>query len=97
MAFAGRFGYHPNLGVKNLDVNATVALGYYYFAAQTKYTGDWGHIGKTDPTNYSTFYYGFSVGAKYFFTKNIQKTENVIESHSFSPGCLLLKTHKNFL
>ena len=71
MAFGARLGYHPDFGVKNLDTYAALALGYYLFGAEAEYTGNWGIIAKTEPAKYDTFYYGFNLGARYFFTGNI--------------------------
>jgi hypothetical protein len=66
-AFGARLAYHPNFEVKNLDAYATFALGYYLYGAETKYTGEW--LGaKTKPANRDTFYFGFNLGARYFFT-----------------------------
>jgi hypothetical protein len=67
IAIAGRLGYHPDLGVKNLDVYADIALGYYIYTAKAEYTGNWGAASKPDPTSYSTFYWGGNLGARYFF------------------------------
>jgi hypothetical protein len=71
IAMAGRFGYHPDFEVDNLDVYATIALGYYIYTARTEYTGNWGGITQTPASSYSRFYYGLNVGARYFFTGNI--------------------------
>jgi len=72
MAFGGRVGYHPNFGVKNLDPYANLTLGYYLFTAKAEYTGDWGSsVVKTDPVDYSTFFFSANIGARYFFTPNI--------------------------
>jgi hypothetical protein len=67
-AFGARLAYHPNLGVKNLDAYTTFALGYYLYGAKAEYTGEWGAISQPSPKNYDTFYYGFNLGARYFFT-----------------------------
>jgi hypothetical protein len=68
IAFAARVGYHPDFGVKNLDIYAALALGYYIYTAKAEYTGDWSLYGpKTDPTSYSRFYFGINLGARYFF------------------------------
>jgi hypothetical protein len=67
IAIAGRFGYHPNLGVKNLDVYADIALGYYIFSGKAEYSGSWGTIQRTSPNDYSQFYWGLNLGARYFF------------------------------
>jgi hypothetical protein len=68
-AFGARLAYHPNFEVKNLDAYATLALGYYLYGAKAKYTGEGGE--RTSPRNYDTFYYGFNLGARYFFASNI--------------------------
>jgi hypothetical protein len=72
LAIAGRFGYHPDLGVKNLNVSATLALGYYLYTGKATYN-DWPATGalKPDPDNYSQLYLGINFGARYFFTNNI--------------------------
>jgi hypothetical protein len=61
-AFGARLGYHPNLGVKNLDVNAALGLGYYLYTGKSEYTGS------GVKTDYSRFYFGLNIGARYFFT-----------------------------
>jgi len=63
IAIAGRFGYHPNFGVKNLDVYANLSLGYYIFTVEykTRYNS-W----KADA---SAFYLGINLGARYFFNE----------------------------
>jgi hypothetical protein len=66
-AFGARLAYHPNFEVKNLDAYATFALGYYLYGATTKYTGEW-LVSKSKPANYDTIYFGFNLGARYFFT-----------------------------
>ena len=71
MAFGGRFGYHPNFGVKNLDVYASIALGYYLFTGKGNYPRDWGNYPKPAIAEYSTFLFAGNIGARYFFTKNI--------------------------
>jgi hypothetical protein len=71
LALAGRFGYHPDLGVKNLDVSATIALGYYFYTGKARHNSSLPPgTSKTDPDNYSRLYLGFNLGARYFFTKN---------------------------
>jgi hypothetical protein len=60
MVFAGRLGYHPDFGFKNLDTYANFSLGYYIFTADV-----------SGATSYSTFYYGFNVGGRKFFTNNL--------------------------
>jgi hypothetical protein len=52
-----RVGYHPDLGIKNLDVYANLEFGFNYNNA-----GAGSHI--------PVFYCG-NIGARYFLTKNI--------------------------
>ncbi|MDR3123678.1 MAG: hypothetical protein LBU16_07875 [Treponema sp.] len=69
IVIAGRFGYHPNLGVKNLDVYAGTALGYYIYSREGE--GNWtGSTPKPDD-DYSRPYWGLNLGARYAFTGNI--------------------------
>jgi hypothetical protein len=72
IAIAGRFGYHPNLGVKNLDVYTDIALGYYIYSGKAEYSGYWAAgTPKPDPTDYSRFFWGLNFGARYFFANAI--------------------------
>jgi hypothetical protein len=67
----GRFGYHPDLGVKNLDIYALAKIGLGVGLAK----GDKTKIG---------FGYGFGVGARYFFTGSIGVfSELGFDSYSF--------------
>jgi hypothetical protein len=68
IAMAGRFGYHPDLGVKNLDVSANIALGYYLYTGKATY--DSGATATGDPDNYNRLYMGFNLGGRFFFTNN---------------------------
>jgi hypothetical protein len=70
IAIAGRFGYHPDFGVKNLDVYANIGLGYYIYTGKADYPSNFGGY-KYDPDNLSTPYFDFDIGAHYFFTNNI--------------------------
>jgi hypothetical protein len=70
-AFGARLAYHPNFGVKNLDVYTTFALGYYLYGGKAEYKGTWGALAKPSPDKYDRFYYGFNLGARYFFTPAI--------------------------
>jgi hypothetical protein len=70
IAIAGRFGYHPDLGVKNLAISVNIALGYYIYNAKATYGGEWSG-NKPDPDDYSRLYLGFNLGARYFFTNHI--------------------------
>jgi hypothetical protein len=72
LVFGARFGYHPNLGVKNLDVAANALLGYYYLNRATEYHGDYYLSNpKPDPKGDSELLFGVNVDVRYFFTKNI--------------------------
>ena len=62
--------YHFNF-VKNLDAYLGLTLGYVINSGKAEYTGDWGTMGKTEPTNFSYFLWGGNLGARYFFTNNI--------------------------
>ena len=53
----GRLGYHPNLGVENLDVYALLKLGFAFGEA-----GNENRIG---------FGLGIGIGARYFFMYNL--------------------------
>jgi hypothetical protein len=68
MAFGGRFGYHPDLGVKNLNVYAVAGLGWYLYKGA--FSGKAGYSGYTD-VDRSTFYFSADAGVRYFFTNNI--------------------------
>jgi hypothetical protein len=70
IAIAGRFGYHPDLGVKNLNISANIALGYYIYNAKAAYADTWSGD-KPNPDDYSRLYLSFNLGARYFFTNNI--------------------------
>jgi len=66
LAFGGRAAWHIDLGVKNLDLYAGVALGYML----DSWTRSWpGWTDYKDSLGY--FYWGGFVGVKYFFTNNI--------------------------
>jgi hypothetical protein len=67
IAIAGRFGYHPDLGVKNLNIFINLALGYYLYNATATYAGSY----QPDHEDYSRLYLGLNLGARYFFTNNI--------------------------
>jgi hypothetical protein len=71
IAIAGRFAYHPNFEVENLDVYAVAAMGYYIYTGKGEYHGDWGTVYRSDPYDYSEFFFGINAGARYFFTNNI--------------------------
>jgi hypothetical protein len=78
-AFGARFGYHPDLGVKNLDVYANAGLGLYIRSwkgeGKPRNSGldtsglDIPHINEDDSETNVTF--SLTVGGRYFFTNNI--------------------------
>jgi hypothetical protein len=68
-AFGGRFGYHPDLGVKNLNVYAVGGLGWYIFKGVYESKGGYSYP-YTDE-DYSTFYFSADIGVRYFFTNNV--------------------------
>jgi hypothetical protein len=59
-----RVGYHPDLGIHNLDVYVATKVGYGlgFWAGEDK---------DDDTTNPAGLAYGFDAGVRYFFTKNI--------------------------
>jgi len=60
----GRFGYHFNWNVKNLDTYAVTTAGYTFYSHTGHYKdyhGDYDRIGD--------FYWGVSIGARYFVSK----------------------------
>jgi hypothetical protein len=63
-AFGGRFAYHPNFEVPNLDTYAVLTLGYYYYS--WKYSNNYG-----PSSNSGSFLWGGAIGARYFFTNNV--------------------------
>jgi hypothetical protein len=72
LAVAGRLGYHPDLGLKHLNIFANIAVGYYSYTGKAKYNkGAWpGGLRKPDPDDSSRLYIVFNLGARLFFTKN---------------------------
>jgi hypothetical protein len=63
IALAGRFGYHPDLGVKNLNAYTNMSLGYYIYNGKSS--------NEYSPASYSRFYWALNLGARYFFTSAI--------------------------
>jgi len=59
--------YHFNFA-KNFDPYIGLTLGYLLWNEEHKYTL-WDQDYKSN-SNFSTFYYGFNLGARYFFTKS---------------------------
>jgi opacity protein-like surface antigen len=82
LAFAGRFGYHPDFSVKNLDVYATAGLGLYILSWKNegKYSEEVPGVTSSSwsiDDSDSEFAFILTVGARYFFTKNIGVFANV--------------------
>ncbi|MDL2229311.1 porin family protein [Treponema sp. OttesenSCG-928-L16] len=61
-AFGGRFGYHFNWGVENLDTYAGVVLGYEMYRTKVEWSGN----DESDSDGY--FLWGVDIGVRYFFT-----------------------------
>jgi hypothetical protein len=70
IAIAGRFGYHPDLGVKNLGVYADIGLGYYIYSGKAEYSSGYGGA-RIDTFDHDQFLWIFNLGANYFFTNTI--------------------------
>jgi hypothetical protein len=70
IGFGARGAYHFNF-VKNLDTYAGLTLGYVIQSADVKYGSYYDSVPKTSYDGNSFFLYGFNIGARYFFTKNI--------------------------
>ncbi|MDR1785852.1 MAG: hypothetical protein LBR23_05230 [Spirochaetaceae bacterium] len=62
-----RIGYHPDLGIKNLDIYALGKAGY----AIGFWTGDITDSKTITLSNPMGFAFGFDLGARYFFTRNL--------------------------
>jgi hypothetical protein len=70
IGFGVRGAYHFGF-VKNLDTYLGLTLGYVIQTADVKYGSAYDNIPKTSYDGVSFFLYGFNIGARYFFTKNI--------------------------
>jgi hypothetical protein len=64
VGFGAKASYHFNF-LKNLDPYVSLVLGWMVYKEEHKI----GWMSATD--DLSTFYYGFNLGTRYFFTKNI--------------------------
>jgi opacity protein-like surface antigen len=75
LAFGARFGYHPNFGVKNLDVYANAGMGLYVRSwkgegkPNVSDDPDFPNINEDDSESKVSF--SLTVGGRYFFTNNI--------------------------
>ncbi len=70
IAMAARASWHIDLGIDKLDTYSSLALGYFKYL--TTYTPIAGYEGwSINETDYSSFYYGVNVGARYFFTPSL--------------------------
>jgi hypothetical protein len=68
VGFGAKGSYHFNF-LKNLDTYVGLTLGWLVYTQEVKST--WMDTTATAKNDLSTFLYGFSLGARYFFTKNI--------------------------
>jgi hypothetical protein len=68
IGIGARAAWHFNF-LENLDTYAGLNLGWMIWNE----TSEWNWLGSKTKTDYdySTFYYAFNIGARYFFTKNI--------------------------
>lgn len=67
MGVGARASYHFNF-IKNLDPYVTLVLGWLIYKQEVKKTVP---VTSTMEHDLSTFLYGFHLGTRYFFTKNI--------------------------
>ncbi|MCL2802254.1 MAG: hypothetical protein FWD28_10905 [Treponema sp.] len=68
MVFGLKGSWHVDFGVPNLDIYASVVLGYMIWERSREYT----FIGpQTQKFNMSAVYFGTHLGGRYFFTDNI--------------------------
>jgi opacity protein-like surface antigen len=71
IAIGARGHYHVNL-LKNLDTYAGLTLGWVFQIVDVEYGSYWNnHENKPSYSAKPYFLYGFNIGARYFFTKNI--------------------------
>jgi len=68
MAFGAKAAWHVDLGLKNLDLYLGLKLGWMLWNLETKYSDE---ASARPLNNYDAFFYGFCLGARYFFTNNI--------------------------
>jgi hypothetical protein len=75
VGFGAKASYHFNF-FKNLDPYASLVLGWLVYNQEVTSTvpgipGLYSETTVTADNDLSAFYYGFNLGARYFFTKNI--------------------------
>ncbi|MDR2491708.1 MAG: hypothetical protein LBD20_09945 [Spirochaetaceae bacterium] len=70
LGFGVRGAWHFNF-IKNLDTYLGLTLGYVIQTADVKYGKAYENSYKPTYDGVSFFLYGFNIGARYFFTKNI--------------------------
>jgi len=70
IGIGARGAWHFNF-LKNLDTYVGLNLGWMIWNETYEWTNSWDNKTYTDDYDYSTFYYAFNIGARYFFTKNI--------------------------
>jgi hypothetical protein len=72
VGFGAKGSYHFNF-LKNLDTYVSLTLGWLVHTQEvtTTISGITKDITTTTEDDFSTFLYGFSLGARYFFIKNI--------------------------
>jgi len=70
MAFGGKVSWHVDLGLKNLDLYVSLKLGYMLWSVVNEYTSYYYGKQKIE-SSYDDLFYGFALGARYFFTEAI--------------------------
>lgn len=70
IAVAARASWHVSLGIKNLDPYASISLGYYSFTMKDNPKAGYEDLPLFN-MDYSQFYYGVNIGARYFFTPKL--------------------------
>lgn len=64
----GRFSWHPNMGLKNLDIYTGVKMGANMLSYSGSYDGETGNITGSDYNTSWGFAFGSDCGVRYFFT-----------------------------
>jgi hypothetical protein len=72
MSFGGRIAYHFNWGIDKFDTYAVTTLGWTIISTKIEFGGEWGNIAKPAKSEATGgILVGASLGARYFFTRNI--------------------------